>query len=403
MIHPGNISIKQFDYNLPDHRIAQYPLEKRDESKLLVYKGGEISDSVFKKIDTFLEPGTLLVFNNTRVIRARLKFSVNGKHIEIFCLEPAHGILSQHEGMVSKGTVRWNCLVGNLRRWKGEVMVLAKNDTRLEARVLSRKASYTEIDFKWHPAGLTFAEVLARCGEMPIPPYLKRASDASDEKRYQTVYAVTEGSVAAPTAGLHFTDDVLRRLGEKNIKKAMVTLHVGAGTFMPVKGDTLSDHTMHAEWLDTDEKTITRLISCAGKMIVAVGTTSLRTIESLYWMGVKVLVNPHIHASDLPVKQWEAYGLMQYEIPAEQALESLLKWMRNNGKKRITCQTGILIAPPYRLKLATGIITNFHQPQSTLLFLVSAIVGDKWAQIYEHALTHDYRFLSYGDSSLLLK
>jgi S-adenosylmethionine:tRNA ribosyltransferase-isomerase len=403
MIHPGNISIKQFDYNLPDERIALYPLEKRDESKLLVYKGGEIRDSVFKEIDRFLEPGTLLVFNDTRVIRARLNFSVNGRPIEIFCLEPADNTVSQQEGMLSKGSVRWNCLVGNLRRWKEEKLVLVKDSTRLEARVINRRKGEVEIGFNWQPAGLTFSEVLATCGEMPIPPYLKRPGDASDEKRYQTVYAVMEGSVAAPTAGLHFTDEVMARLEKKSIGKAMVTLHVGAGTFLPVKGDTLSDHTMHEEWLDADEKTISRLIAQADKMIVAVGTTSLRTIESLYWMGVKVLVNPGIHMNELPVKQWEPYGLMQSAVPAHQALESLLKWMRKHAMERITCKTGILIAPPYQLKLATGIITNFHQPQSTLLLLVSAIVGDKWNQIYGHALSHEYRFLSYGDSSLLLK
>lgn len=396
MIHPENIPISDFTYDLPQEKIAVYPLEKRDDSKLLVFKNSQITDDVFTGIDNYLDKDCVLVFNNTRVIRARLNFLSEGKPIEIFCLEPAGG--SEGEGIV-----QWNCLVGKLKSWKSEKISLTKNDITLHAAILEKKPTHVTVNFKWTPPYYTFSEVLGMLGAMPIPPYLNRQSEELDVARYQTIYAQEEGSVAAPTAGLHFTPGIIRKLEEKGVKKLEVTLHVGAGTFKPVKSVTMQDHEMHAEWISVSIVTIKELLKNLGKKIIPVGTTSLRTIESLYWMGVKISCDPGIHYRDLEVGQWEPYSLMEKKINPGDALNALIEWMESKSMAQLICRTGILIAPPYELKLASGLITNFHQPQSTLLLLVSAVVGDKWKEIYEHALTHDYRFLSYGDSSLLLK
>jgi S-adenosylmethionine:tRNA ribosyltransferase-isomerase len=399
VIHPANIAISDFTYSLPEEKIAVYPLESRDASKLLVYRERAIIDDVFAGIDKYLDKNNLLVFNNTRVIRARLQFNFQGKPIEIFCLEPA--VILQ--GANPNGTARWNCLVGNLRSWKEKSLSLKSKGITLEATVLEKHPSHIVVDFKWQPSHLLFKEVLDTLGEMPIPPYLKRGSEDVDITRYQTVYAEKEGSVAAPTAGLHFTPDIIARLRKKGVDTLEVTLHVGAGTFKPVKSETMKEHEMHVEWICVTAETVRALQKHAGKQIIAVGTTSLRTIESLYWIGVKLHRDPHLELKDVVVGQWEPYFSAGEIVAPAEALKALSQWMKVRNMEELVCQTAILIAPPYQLKLATGLITNFHQPQSTLLLLVCAVVGDKWKQIYEHALTNDYRFLSYGDCSLLLK
>ena len=401
MIHPANISISEFSYRLPEKKIAVYPLESRDASKLLVYRDGRITDARFSIIDEFVDPDSVLVFNNTRVIRARLQFSDNGKPVEIFCLEPASSDF--REGGEQKGTATWNCLVGKLKSWKNERISVTANGITLEATIFEKHPSHVTVKFRWTPPELPFKEVLASTGSMPIPPYLNRESEELDVTRYQTVYAEEDGSVAAPTAGLHFTPEILQKIEGKGIKVLHVTLHVGAGTFKPVKTDTMQDHEMHAEWISVSTDTIRTFSQMSGRKIIAVGTTSLRTIESLYWMGSKVFRDPDLPLHALTVGQWEPYVPDQETVTPSQALQALLKWLESRRMSRLVCQTAILIAPPYQLRLAAGLVTNFHQPQSTLLLLVSAVVGEKWKEIYEHALKCDYRFLSYGDSSLLYK
>lgn len=403
MQHPSNISITEFSYELPADKIAMFPLEKRDESRLLIYKNTQIQEDQFKNIDAYLDDNSHLVFNNTRVIPARLNFTnQKDKTIEIFCLEPA-GKMDVSMAMLQKGKSSWNCLVGNLRQWKEDELILSKNGLTLTASINQRCDNYVIIDFSWEPSDLQFSTLLENVGAMPIPPYLKRKSDESDALRYQTIYAKQEGSVAAPTAGLHFTEEVLEKVREKKISMYEVTLHVGAGTFKPVKSATMEQHEMHAEWIEVDAELIEQLANNTGKKTIAVGTTSLRTLESLYWMGFKAMINPAAAISDLEVEQWDPYKKYDRLATKEQSLTALLTWMRGNKFNKLLCRTRILIAPPYQLKIADGIITNFHQPQSTLLLLISAIVGTEWKSIYNYALTNNFRFLSYGDSSLLLK
>ena len=404
MKHPSRIPISDFTYELPPEKIAVYPLEQRDASKLLVYKNEQISESTFRRVDEFLEAGSLLVFNNTKVIRARLNFlNAKGQGIEIFCLEPNAPGQDLAAAMAAQKTIRWNCLVGNLKRWKDDELKLSKEGFTLTARIIARELNYVIIEFLWEPAALCFAEVLEKLGNLPIPPYLKREDDLADSQRYQTVYAKHEGSVAAPTAGLHFTPAVFTALGNKQVASLSVTLHVGAGTFKPVKSETMEGHDMHAEWIDVDIETIKQVLLHGSKKIIAVGTTSLRTIETLYWMGLKAFLNKNSTIDALEVKQWDAYAVNSEKISAAQSLNALLAWMETHRLQKLVCRTQILIAPPYELKIASGIITNFHQPQSTLLLLIGAIVGEKWRDIYTYALQNNFRFLSYGDSSLLLK
>lgn len=404
MQHPSDISILDFTYDLPQEKIATYPLSKRDESKLLVYKSGEIQESVFKNIGTFLAKGTLLVFNTTKVVRARLNFlNEKAQAIEIFCLEPDSSDTELSQAMATKSNIRWTCLVGNLKRWKEEELKLVNSEVTLTARILEKKDLAVKVHFSWTPQELCFSEVLERLGNIPIPPYLKRTSEATDQERYQTVYARDEGSVAAPTAGLHFTPEVITRLEQQTVSSLSLTLHVGAGTFKPVKSETLRDHEMHAEWMDVSAEAIEQLSNHSQEQIIAVGTTSLRTLESLYWMGVKAFLNKEATVQEIEIKQWDAYELEDQDLSMKQSLEALLVWMKAQKLSRLVCHTQILIAPPYQLRVAQGIVTNFHQPNSTLLLLIAAIVGNKWKEIYQHALDHDFRFLSYGDSSLLLK
>lgn len=402
-MHPKELEIKNFTYTLPEERIARFPMPERDLSKLLVYTQGEIRESIYRNIDEFIPKNSLLVFNNTKVIQARLLFpNSTGAKIEIFCLEPAEENTEMASVMSRKGNVRWKCLVGRAAKWKEKILQHQSNNFTLSAKITERNTDTFIIEFSWQPEHFTFAEILDKTGMMPIPPYLKRESAEVDESRYQTVYAKHKGSVAAPTAGLHFTETIFQKLKAKNISVEEITLHVGAGTFKPVKSETLSGHEMHAELIDVNKETIEHLLNSLEQNVIAVGTTSLRTTESLYWMGVKALTNPHSFLSDLAIKQWDAYeGAGNYS--GREALTALLSWMDRNNLKRIICKTQILIAPPYQLKIVKGLVTNFHQPNSTLLLLVASVVGEKWKSIYNYALKNDFRFLSYGDGSLLYK
>ncbi len=464
MKHPSLLHISDFTYELPDHKIARYPLEQRDQSKLLIWgssqnlmgagHGSEVLESDFAPIreNTYaniadeLPSESLLVFNNTKVVEARLLFQKpTGGLIELFCLEPADQYEDITTAMLQKGSVQWKCLVGGAKKWKEgsvQLSVAAPSGVgaaggadadvsaaaggaglRIEATKVESLPDCFLIEFRWEPAGLSFAEVLHLAGDIPLPPYLNRATEEADKERYQTIYAKHDGSVAAPTAGLHFTESVFSKLSEKNILKAYVTLHVGAGTFKPVKAEQMKDHEMHAEFIDVTLETIEQLLSHVEKGIIAVGTTSLRTLESLYWIGVKTIRNPAISSDNLHVTQWEPYVSAgetaenksgQKNIPKEytsggnkvlpsatESLQSLLNWMQKNNASRIITKTQIIIAPGYSFKIIRALITNFHQPQSTLLLLVSAIVGENWKKIYQYALDNEYRFLSYGDGSIL--
>jgi S-adenosylmethionine:tRNA ribosyltransferase-isomerase len=400
--------IKDFTYDLPDDRIAKYPLEERDLSKLLVYKNATISEDSYKNLDQYIAEKSLFIFNNTRVIQARLHFkNSTGARIEIFCLEPSGSNAEPASAMIQTASVEWECLIGRYDKWKEKTLSIEVNDIKLSAEVQARNGNAFTVKFSWEPSNYSFAEVLEQIGQIPIPPYLKRASEQIDSSRYQTVYAAQKGSVAAPTAGLHFTQQIFEKLQSKQAQLDYVTLHVGAGTFKPVKSETLEGHDMHSEWIEVEKESIEKIVrqisdNETGKQIIAVGTTSLRTIESLYWMGVKASENTNATINELEVNQWDAYELPQ-NLSAEESLNSLLAWMEKNAVQKLICKTQILIVPSYELRVADALITNFHQPSSTLLLLVAAVVGDDWKQIYDYALANDYRFLSYGDGSILFK
>ena len=399
------IRIEEYDYPLPDERIAKFPLAKRDESKLLLYKDGQVSESVFKHIADYLPAGSLLVYNNTRVIQARLLFQkATGARIEVFCLEPAE----PHDyALIFQQTERcsWICLVGNLK--KGKDGFLTKKVTiQGEEVILSaeKKESHGDshrIEFTWDNPKYTFADLLDAAGVLPIPPYLHRETEKSDLVTYQTVYSKIKGSVAAPTAGLHFTPEVLADVDAHGIGREEVTLHVGAGTFKPVKSETIEGHEMHTEFISVRRSSIERIQKNLGK-IIAVGTTSVRTLESLYYIGVKLASHPDATSEELVVNQWMPYEAENNRIPVAEALQHILDYLDRHQADKLVTATQIIIAPGYEFKVVRGIITNFHQPKSTLLLLISAFVKGNWRTIYDYALSHDFRFLSYGDSSLLL-
>lgn len=402
--NPGQIHIDEYNYPLPDERIAAYPLAKRDSSKLLLYKEGEITEDVFHNISQYLPENSLLVFNNTKVIQARMHFRKDtGALIEIFCLDPA---VPHDYALVFQQTARcsWHCLVGNLKKWKsgalkkgveinGEIVVLSA--TRLHTQ-----GEHHIIEFSWDNPAYTFADLLDATGELPIPPYLKRKTEESDKKTYQTVYSKIKGSVAAPTAGLHFTEDVLAHLDKKGFRRQEVTLHVGAGTFKPVKSETIAGHEMHSEFISVEKSTIEALLNHPAK-VIAVGTTSVRTLESLYYLGELLEKDPS--PIEMKVCQWQPYNAESNRIDKTKALQNIVQYLERNQLNRLLADTQIIIAPGYDFKIVDGIITNFHQPKSTLLLLVSALVKGDWRRIYDYALSHDFRFLSYGDSSLLMK
>ena len=407
MSHPKNLESHLFTYNLPEGKIAQFPLENRDQSKLLIFHRNIISEDVYASLSRYLPERSLLILNNTMVIHARLLFQkTSGGIVEIFLLEPANedGYLSLSSHNL--GATRWKCLIGGASKWKhGQVMLkqlsIQNMQTTLSAKIAGRENESFIIEFSWNPAQFSFQEILEQAGSVPIPPYLKRGATQNDQERYQTIYASRHGSVAAPTAGLHFTEKIFSSLAEKHIHTAYTTLHVGAGTFIPVKSTTLEGHTMHAEEIQFDTAFLQKLID-HNNQVFAVGTTSLRTIESLYWMGSKCILDPGISKEDLVVKQWDAYEMEQSPaIDANMALASLQQWMINKDLFTLTIKTQLLIAPPYRPKIANGLITNFHQPASTLLLLVAAVTNNKWRELYDYALVHDFRFLSYGDGCLL--
>lgn len=399
-IHFNKIKIAGYDYTLPNDRIAKHPLMNRDESKLLIYNSSKIKEDVFKHLDQYLsEPGAIIL-NNTKVVRARLKFvKTTGAEIELFLLEPINPPdYVQSFGNHSKAT--WKCLVGNLKRWKNDMLELAipQIKSTLYATKLKNLGEGVEVEFSWNNGDLSFAQIIELCGNVPIPPYLNRESEEVDKERYQTVYAQPEGSVAAPTAGLHFTETVFEKLLAKSIKKYYVTLHVGAGTFKPVKAENIAEHEMHTEHFFVEKKFIENIVNTEGKLFV-VGTTTLRTLESLYWLGVKAY-NGKLEAPFF-ISQWEPYNLTQ--IPLKESLKALLTYLNTRNINVISASTQIMIVPGYQIMTADALITNFHQPKSTLLLLVSAFIGEDWRKVYQYAMENNFRFLSYGDSSLLFK
>jgi len=397
------IHIDDFNYELPDDRIAKYPLQERDKSKLLVWENNRITESLFRNLSEFIPENALLVFNNTKVIQARLIFrKKTGTPIEIFCMEPK-APLDYAQAFAQTQSCTWSCLVGNSKRWKEGKLEYLTPEVQCRAERISRFGETQEIRFEWDNSNWTFADVLEKCGELPIPPYLNRKTEASDKESYQTVYSKVEGSVAAPTAGLHFTEAVFQSLQKKNIDREELTLHVGAGTFKPVKSETLAGHEMHSEWFSVKKSTIEHLIKKEGH-IFAVGTTSVRSLESLYYLGLTLEKNPDTSLEDLTIGQWTPYPEREdcETLPVSIALNNLLNYMERRNRETLTTHTQILIAPGYSFKIVNGMITNFHQPKSTLLLLISAFVRGKWREIYDYALANDFRFLSYGDSSLLI-
>jgi S-adenosylmethionine:tRNA ribosyltransferase-isomerase len=403
-MHPKDLRIEDYTYPLPEERIAKYPLPERDQSKLLIYKEGQIAEDTYRHIATYIPANTIVVFNQAKVVHARLLFrKESGGVIEVFCLAPHEQYADIQTAMQQKGQVQWECLVGGASKWKNGMVLHIVNEKPafvLSASIEERRQGSYILKLEWNDAALTFAEVLHHTGKVPLPPYLHRSAEGSDESNYQTVYAKDEGSVAAPTAGLHFTNEVLASLAGKGIETGFVTLHVGAGTFIPVKSETMQDHNMHAEWIEVTPATIQRLLSADGREIIAVGTTSLRTIESLYWIGNKLLNGAELNLHDIAVSQWEPYDT-QTQHATHDALTALLNYMQQHKMTKLVTRTQILIAPGYTFRIITGLVTNFHQPQSTLLLLVAALIGDDWNKVYEHALTNNYRFLSYGDGGLL--
>ena len=403
MIEVQNIAIAEYDYPLPDERIAKYPLAQRDSSKLLLYNKGVVSEDVFSNLPKYIPQNALMVFNNTKVIQARLRFrKETGALIEVFCLEPEQPCDYQQIFLETKECV-WQCLVGNSNRWKGGVLsqvveVGGKNVTLSVERV-GGPAAVNHVRFSWD-GGVSFAELLEAAGELPIPPYLNRRTEESDTRTYQTVYSKIKGSVAAPTAGLHFTPAVLEALTAAGVEREEVTLHVGAGTFKPVKSELIADHEMHEEYIEVRKALIEKIVAAGGEA-VAVGTTSVRTLESLYFLGELVAENPSVTQDELHVNQWTPYN-REHSLTTVDSLKALLEWMECNGLDRVHSHTQIMIAPGYRYRIVKAIVTNFHQPKSTLLLLVSAFVDGDWRTIYDYALANGFRFLSYGDSSLLI-
>lgn len=405
--HPGSLSIMDYTYLLPENRIARYPLAERDQSKLLIWRNGNITEDLYSNLSEYLPVNSFLVFNNTKVVEARLLFEkANGGKIEIFCLEPHKQYADITSAMLQKGNVLWKCLVGGAKKWKeGTLSTQIKKydsaEITLTARKVEQQTDSYLIELGWNDPNMSFAELLHVAGVIPLPPYLNRLAEDSDQERYQTIYARHDGSVAAPTAGLHFTDTIFEKLSAKNIRYDFVTLHVGAGTFKPVKSETMQYHEMHAEYIDVSYAFIDTLLHQLNNPVIAVGTTSLRTLESLYWLGVKTKLEPSITAEALSLTQWEAYTLAEKNITAEEALTSLLNWLKHHQTERLITKTQIIIAPGYTFCIVKALITNFHQPQSTLLLLVAAFTGGNWKNIYQYALDHGFRFLSYGDGSLL--
>jgi S-adenosylmethionine:tRNA ribosyltransferase-isomerase len=393
MKHPKTLSIKDFSYQLNADRIAMHPLNKRDASKLLVYKSDQIEEYTFNDLPNLLPEKSILFFNNTKVVHARLLFQKeSGATIEIFCLNAVS------EG---EGEAVWHCMVGNAKRWKGEILKLALGEYIIYAEKQELVHDYFKIKFTWQPQEDSFYQVIEHLGKLPLPPYINRVATDEDEHRYQTVYAKHDGSVAAPTAGLHFTDDIFNQLELRGIKCETLTLHVGAGTFKPVKAETMQAHEMHREQITITKQNLLYILNYIENYIIPVGTTSMRTLESIYWLGVKLYMKQAM-PNNIWVRQWDPYDI-DTNLSANEAIKSVLAEMDRLETEVMIGYTEIMIAPSYEFRICKGLITNFHQPESTLLLLVAAFVRGDWRQIYNYALSHEFRFLSYGDSSLLLR
>lgn len=403
----SEIDINQYNYELPEERIAKYPCNPRNDSKLLIYKNGKITDSVFNKITDFLPEDSLLIFNDTKVIPARINFQKeSGANIEIFCLQPVSPSTDWALAMQQTKSCVWECFVGNAKRWKSgnltKKLICVSNETVFNAKLIDKRADSYLVEFSWDNEKITFSEILNLAGFTPLPPYIHRHVEPNDKETYQTIYAKDYGSVAAPTAGLHFTDEEFKNFYKKNIKHDFLTLQVGAGTFKPVK-ESISNHIMHSEVISFSISFIENLLSHIPKPIVLTGTTSIRALESLYWHGVK-LIKGNSETTNFSITQWEAYSLCLGEnISLQQSLEKVLEVMKINKLETLHGSTNMMITPGYEFRCADAIVTNFHQPKSTLLMLVSAFIGDEWKDIYQHALTKNYRFLSYGDACLFFK
>ena len=397
-----NIRIADYDYPLPEERIAKFPMEQRDHSKLLCLKDGAISEHHFYDLPSLLPKDTLLVFNDTKVIHARLFFQKEtGAVIEVFCLEPHNMAVSQ--AFEQHEQCSWVCFIGNNKKWKSGPLTLefSISNSQFSIQATRREAVGNAwiVDFNW-TGGLSFAEVIDAAGVIPLPPYLNRKAEESDSIRYQTVYAHHEGSVAAPTAGLHFSPEVFQSLKAKGIETEYITLHVGAGTFKPVSTDTIGEHEMHVEPVHITADNLRRIIAHQGKPLIAVGTTTVRTLESLYWFGVQLQANPQLER--MHINQWDPY-ILDTSLSYTDAYANILRWMESQNTDYLDGETQLMIAPGYRYRIINGLVTNFHQPQSTLLLLVSALIGEQWKACYRYALDHEFRFLSYGDSCLFLK
>ena len=403
---PSSILINNYDYPLPVDRIAKFPLPERDQSKLLICKNGSLSQNTFKNIDEFLPSNSLLLFNETKVIQARLQFyKKSGAKIEIFCLEPFSPVTEIQLAFQQKSSVVWKCFIGNSKKWKEDILEkqiqIEEKQVGLYAKRVGKDGEAHLVEFSWEPSILTFSQLLESAGLVPLPPYLNREAEKEDKDRYQTIYAQHDGSVAAPTAGLHFTDDVFDRLSKKNISTDEVTLHVGAGTFKPVSSTSIGEHEMHTEKIVIKKSTIEQLLKYQGQKIVMVGTTTIRSLESLYWFGVKLMVD---QSKDFKILQWDPYQVKyQLKNSLSEVLENILEFMEVEKLNELHGETQLMIAPGYNFKIADVLITNFHQPKSTLLLLVSAFIGERWKEAYQYALRYDFRFLSYGDSCLFFK
>lgn len=416
--HPGSIPIADYDYKLPEENIARYPLPRRDESKLLVWKNGQIQTDIYQQLHQYIPKDSLMVFNQTKVVNARMIFhKASGGKVEIFCLEPDQRYPDVQTAMQQQHEVYWQCLVGGAAKWKlGQILQLEQaSGLKVFAEKIVQQEQTFLIRLFWESGTdqkLTFAEVLHLSGTIPLPPYLNREAEPQDAQSYQTIFARDNGSVAAPTAALHFTDTLIQALHRNNCQKQFVTLHVGAGTFIPVKSTHIADHQMHAEWIEVSKSFVQSLSDFFNQRqqhegpdkpaLVVVGTTSARTVESLYWIGVQLIRKEPVHFQEIAVAQWYPYG-SETPIEPEQALEALLEYMDQNGMKKLVTRTQIIIVPAYRFRIVEGLITNFHQPRSTLLLLVAALIGEAWRQVYDYALQHNFRFLSYGDGCLLWK
>ena len=404
MLKEQNLHIDDYDYPLPEERIAFYPAAQRDQSKLLVYAHGQITDSRFDRLPDFLSPDDLLIFNDSKVIHARLLVhNTTGAAIEIFCLEPLAPSTDPATAFAQTGEVTWRCMVGNAKKWKHPLTITVPMDGRevcIEACRGDNDNGTFAVTFRWEDTSVSFAEWIEHYGKIPLPPYIKRDAEATDEQRYQTVYARYDGSVAAPTAGLHFTPAVLEALKAKGIATEYVTLHVGAGTFKPVSSETIGGHFMHEEKIVLSRQPIESLLGLLSRRRIAVGTTVTRTLESLFIIGAKLALG---RPDPLNVQQWEMYEDLELRTVAlEQSLRAILQYLQDSQEDMLHASTRLIILPGYPLQVVQGLVTNFHQPKSTLLLLISALLGDEWKRIYQHALEHDYRFLSYGDSNLYL-